>query len=48
MKTYNFTLELDYEFEAEDEAEAIGILVDMIKRDWQYYADEGAMEEVEK
>ena len=43
---YKFTLKLSYNLESDNEQDAIYELVDLIKRDWQYYADEGNLVEV--
>lgn len=40
---YKFKLKLEYELKANDEEGAIEELVNLIKRDWPYYADEGEL-----
>lgn len=44
MKQYKFTLDLDYEMEAENEEDFIHQVVETIKSDWIYYTDEGNIE----
>jgi len=46
MKTYRCKLEIEYEFEAESEEDAIYALADLIRHDWSYYIDEAEIEEV--
>ena len=41
MKTYQFTLTLDYQVQAENEASAICQIHDLIHRDWPDYLNEG-------
>ena len=43
MPKYKFTCELEYDFEADDEADAIYVLADIIRRDWMGYIDEGEL-----
>jgi len=41
MITFKFTLNIEYEVEAENEEEAVYEVVEIIRKDWIYYADEG-------
>ena len=43
---YKFKLALEYELHVENEEDAIYELVELIRRDWIYYADEGDLTEV--
>ena len=45
---YRFTLQLEYNLEADNEQEAISELVELLKRDWTYYADEGELVKVDE
>ena len=43
---YKFKLNLTYNLESDNEQDAIYELVDLIRRYWEYYADEGDLVEV--
>ena len=43
---YKFKLNLTYNLESDNEDDAITEVVDLIKRDWPYYVDEGDLVEV--
>jgi len=45
-RKYHFTHTLDYTIEAESEDDAIYELVDLIRRDWEDYADAGDLKEI--
>ena len=44
--SYKFTLKLSYNLKSDNEDDAVSELVDLIKRDWPYYADEGDLVKV--
>lgn len=44
--SYKFKLNLTYDLESDNEDDAITEVVDLIKRDWPYYADEGDLVQV--
>lgn len=44
---YKFKHQIEYELESDNQEDAIYELVELIRNDWIYYADEGDLEEVE-
>lgn len=45
---YKFKLALEYDLEADNEGDAIYELVELLRREWINYADEGELSKVEE
>lgn len=45
---YKFKYTIEYDLEADNEQDAIYELIDLIRRDWPYYTDEGALTKVDE